>query len=471
MEQEPDAWWRPVRHAVGACLRAAGIQGRKSIAAVSLSGHMSGVVCLDRDGRTVHPCILIGDTRSAKQTIRLRRRFLRRFRESTGNEPLDAFAVSKLLWLREEKREIFESIYRFVFPKDFIRFGLTGMIATEMTDAANSLLIDLDTGKWDNERIAGLDLPHAIFPQVLRSTDSAGQVTAAGERLSGLPKGTPVVAGAADMACSALGTGAADPGVMAITLSTSGQIVASTEGVLPRAVGKLTFHPHAGSGGLFAMGSIFSGGLAHAWAGAVLRGGEQGARALEQEMRDVPPGSDGVLFLPFLTGSGTPRFRAADRAAWIGMSVATTPATMRRAVLEGVACNVRECVEVFRRAGVSLVSYRLGGGGGRSALWAEILAGILDRPLEILEFPDSSALGACLIAGAGAGVFPDPRTFARKIVRTGATVQPHVNAAAAYRKTWRAYRAVCRGIQRSDIEYVTEQESDTEGEHGGPAAD
>lgn len=447
LEQEPSDWVRAIRSAVGSCLRQAGLssRGTRTIAAVGLSGHMSGIICLDRDNRPLHRCILIADTRSHEQTKALRRRHLGRFRKATGNEPFDAFAVSKLLWVKERRPDLFARTRSFLFPKDYVRYLLAGQIATEPTDAANSLLLDLGTRRWNEDLIERAGLPIRIFPPVRESSEVAGRITSDGAAAIGLPAGVPVIMGAADMACSAVGTGAVSPEVLALTLSTSGQVMASVSGFASAAVGKLTFHPHAEVDGLYAMGSIFAGGLSYSWARSVLAGTGD-TRKLEREMARVPAGSDGVTFLPFLAGSGTPSFRPADRAAWTGLTAAAGPAVMARAVLEGVAYAVRQNVEVFARAGILPSQARLGGGGSRSRLWAEILASVLERPLEVLDRRDASVFGACLLAAVGAGVFSGVKEAAQELVTSRETVMPDRQNLEVYRRGYRRFRRTCRAL-------------------------
>ncbi|MCL5676853.1 MAG: FGGY family carbohydrate kinase, partial [Firmicutes bacterium] len=311
VEQDPAEWWQAVRSAVRQCLAA--LPAGRSVDAIGFSGHMSGLVLVDEAGRPVRPCIMLTDTRSEEQSARLRRSVGERVRAITGNFPLDAFVAPKLLWVKEREPEVHRRARTFLFPKDYIRFLLTGDLRTEPADAGNTLFLNPRTGAWDRDLCRGLGLDPELAPPVAQSAEVVGRVTAEAAAACGLPAGVPVVAGGGDMACSAVGIGAVEPGVVAVTIGTAAQVLACVPDLSDAVGGQLTFHPHAEPGTLFALGSIFSGGLATRWLARAFGEEErlnQDAPAYFAELSDqaaaAPPGSGGVIFLPFLVGSGSP---------------------------------------------------------------------------------------------------------------------------------------------------------------------
>ena len=404
VEQEPSEWMDAVAKAVRGCMRQAG--GAKP-AAVSFSGHMSSPVFLDEDDRPLMRCIHISDIRSARQTAHLMETERETFERFCGNRPLDCFAASKLLWFKEERPELYRRVRRFVFAKDYVRGQLTGLYHTDYTDAGNSLLFDFDKAAWHTGLIQKIGLDPHIFPEAVPPLSPSGFVSGEAARLTGLPEGTPVVCGAADMACSQLGTGALREDILVITLSTSGQMCMSVPGVSAEGIGRVTFHKGVPGRSTYAMASIFSGGLALNWAYQTLfdrpvmeRSDFAALGRWDEEIAQVGPGAGGVCFLPFLTGSGSPYFNTSDRAALTGLSSGVTKAGIGRAVLEGVAYNIRENMEVFKQMGCRISSVRLGGGGTRMPAWPRIIADVLGCPLELLQSVDASAIGACILARA-----------------------------------------------------------------------
>jgi len=450
VEQSPESWWEAASTAIKGCLEKVGLP---AIGAVSFSGHMSAPVLLGADGRPVMPSILIADSRSYEETALLRARYKGAFLQLTGNEPIDAFTVSKLLWIKRKHPEVLERACTLLFPKDYIRYKLTGRLGTDQTDAGNSLLYDHSKGEWAMDLIQELGLPVHLFPQIHASYDIVGYATQDASAATGLMEGTPIIAGAADMACSQLGTGAVRTGTLAITLSTSAQVVMRVDSMSSSSAGKVTYHPSAIPGTLYAMGSVFTGGLGIDWAYRLLTGKKKLAaedyaaiNVLCEGMRAIPPGSANVMFLPFLVGSGTPYFDAYDRATWIGLSTGQSPELLMHSVMEGITFNIRESMEVFEADGHVIDQVHLGGGGSRNAVWRNMIGEVLGKNLSLLNNRDASAIGAAMLAGIGIGMctmediitqklvsFSDPMTYSS---------DRHRSYDSIYARYLKAYRAL-----------------------------
>ncbi|WKA55494.1 xylulokinase [Planococcus shixiaomingii] len=455
LEQNPEDWWTAAAQTIMKCSKELNLE---QVAVVSLSGHMSAPVLIGQEGKPLMPSILIADTRTSKQTAYLRSHFLNKFTTSTGNEPLDAFTASKLLWVKEEYPEVLKKATNFFFPKDYIRYKLTNKIGTDPTDAGNSLLFDLAGEDWNWEMINELGLPVSLFPELFGTASVFGQVTEEAARQTGMKAGTPVVTGGADMACSQAGTGATKHGTMAITLSTSGQIVMGVSKPEANGIGKVTYHPGAAAGSVYAMGSVFAGGLGVEWAYKLLNNKrsmdasdyEELAR-LTEEMKKYPVGSNGLLFLPFLVGSGSPHFNAKDRASWIGLTLNQDKALLLRSVLEGITYNIVENVNLIKGMGTEIEKVFLGAGGSRNPVWCKMIADALGMDVSVLANRDGSALGAAIIGGVGIGMFSSIEEAVEKLVKSETTISFDVENHLQYKKFFARYQNIYQALNEHAV--------------------
>ena len=452
VEQWPSDWWKAVIQAVRACLQQI---DASRIVSVSLSGHMSALVLLDQARKPLYPSILIADTRSSKQTEYLRKYWHDHFTAATGNEPLDAFTVSKLLWVKEERPDLYQRAAMFVFPKDYIRYCLTGRLGSEPTDAGNSLLYDRKKGDWNWPLIENLDLRSDLFPELGHPTEVFGHITDEAAKQTGLVAGTPVIYGAADMACSQIGTGAVKTGTIAITLSTSGQVVTAVPEVHDKGIGRVTFHPGVLRGSLYAMGTIYTGGLGVDWAYRLLFN----KRMMEKEdfvelekltsrMEGIEPGSGGLLFIPYLVGSGTPYFDPRDRASWLGLTLNQDKPLLLHSVLEGIAYNIRESMDVFREMKVEMNRVTIGGGGSKNKRWCQIIANVLGKKINVLANRDASALGAAVLAAVGAGEFSSIDAAVDTVVKIKEQIDVDGENHEKYQFLYKMYRSVYHALNR-----------------------
>ena len=405
VEQNPEEWMEPVYGAVRDCLKGLGEDCKP--AALSYSGHMSSLVMLDDDFKPLLPCSLVGDSRAVAQARELKSLYGNLFAEATGNIPLQAFIVAKLRWVFQERPDIYARMSKFVMAKDYVRFRMTGELCTDYTDAGNTLLYHPVTQSWNDSLIALSGLDKRIFPKLCAPASPAGSITADAAKITGLPEGLPVICGGADMACSQLGTGGMTPGRLIITLSTSGQMCMCVNQPSPDVKDNITFHPGVGS--LYAMASVFSGGLAVNWGFCLLSGQNPGnvpdfkaLDVLAEEIESYSPGQSGITFLPFLTGSGSPHNRPHDKAHLAGLTLSSDKRDIVHAIMEGVAYNLRENADVFRGLG-KWNEVRLGGGGAKMKVWRNIIADVLGEDIEILRTGNASAMGACILAAAGTG--------------------------------------------------------------------
>lgn len=423
VEQDPEVWMEAVYRTVSECCSK--LQNY-IIKAVSFSGHMSSPVFMDKNKKPLRKCITVADTRSIKQSKYLTEKLSEDFVGASGNYPFDCFIAAKLLWLKEEEPDIYEKTVTFVCAKDYVRYRLTGELYTDPSDAGNTNFYDYRIGDWSYELIRKAGIRTDIFPVIIKSTDVAGYITEEASCMTGLHKGTPVICGAADMACSQIGTGAVMDGCLAITLGTSGQICMKVPEINPVGIGKVTYHMGVMEDLMYAMATIFSGGLSVNWCYKLLNGKDQ----MEEEdfrlmgemassMSDMPAGTGGLIFLPFLTGSASPYFSSHDRSGFVGLSLSTTRQEIMHAVLEGVAYNIYENIRVYKRMGCKIDKIRLGGGGAKLPAWGQIIADVIGKDIDVLESFDASALGACMLACSHEGSGFNINDAGRKIRLSG----------------------------------------------------
>lgn len=437
-EQEPADWWKSLCQAVATAL-AALPGGAAAVAGIGLSGQMSSLVVLGPDNLPLLPASTVTDTRAADEAALLAARFGPRFERLAGGRPVASDVASKLLWLKSHEPEVYARMSTFVFAKDYIRFLLTGELATEPTDAGNTYFLDLTTRAWDARLFEDMGHNPGILPALVGTTQLVGSVTDEAADATGLLAGTPIVAGAADMAASVVGAAVIDPGVVAVTIGTSAQVTAPVTTLLPAADGRVDFHPHACEGLLYLLGSIFSGGLTMQWLAKAFgeeadleRGGAGYFDGLSQQAALSRTGAEGVLFLPFLVGSGSPEFDPSARAAFIGLSLAAGRPQLVRAAMEGVAHDVRQSLDIMVELGVPVERVHLAGGGAASEVWQEIIAGVLGRPVFPTRVRDASALGAAALAAVGMKALPAVREASRAMVHFRAAVVPEQSAADRY---------------------------------------
>jgi xylulokinase len=427
-EQDPADWWTASAAAVLEAM--AGVPGRaESVAAVGLSGHMHAVALFDDRDRPVRPAITWADRRATAEVERLRGEKL--FGDLAANPVVEAFTAPKLAWLATHEPDAVRRAARLVQPKDVLRFHLTGGWGTDVTDAAGTLLYDVFGGRWDERLWQLCGAPDRLAPPVSGSADVVGTVTAAAAAATGLPAGIPVVAGAGDVSCAALGAGAVAADRVYVNVGTAAQIVTPI-GRADADVGRFVF-ARAGTDGFLGMVSSYAAGLAVRWCERTLLGGGPDGTA-DRLARDAPPGAGGLTFLPYLLGASAPVHDPDVRAALLGAGPEHRPADVARAALEGVAYACAAAVDQLVGAPAEI---RVGGGVTRSAVWCEAFASVFDAPVRRLR-QDASPRGAAALAGLGAGVWPEVAAAAAVLDDSEPLPAPEPSRA-AYRTARRRY--------------------------------
>ncbi len=416
-EQDPDDWVRAAERALS----------RLEATAVGFSGQMHGLVPLDEDDVPLRPAILWNDQRTATECAEIERRIgLQRLIELTGNRALTGFTAPKLLWLRAHEPDVYARIRSVLLPKDYVRLKLFGERAIDVADASGTLLFDVAGRRWSGEVLEALELPGEWLPPVHES---------------------PAIAGAGDQAAGALGVGVTGPGPVSVVLGTSGVVFGVLERFEADPQARVHVFCHAVPETWHAMGVMLSAAGSLLWLRDAIAPGEPFDR-LVAEAAKWPPGCEGLLFAPYLAGERTPHADPDARGAFVGLSVRHDRGALVRAVLEGVAYGLRDSLELLRALGVRPEVGRVSGGGARSVMWREIVASILDLPLETTAVEEGAAYGAALLAGCRAGTFADPRDAVARCVRVQARTEPKPDWVSAYADGYEQFRLLYGRITR-----------------------
>ena len=443
-EQDPEAWWDASAAAIRRVLEQR--QGAR-VAAVGISGQMHSSVFLDKSGAVIRPALLWCDGRTTAECREIVERAggEAQLREWVCNAALEGFTLPKVLWLRHHEPAAFARLATVLLAKDFIRLRLTGTIATEPSDASGTLMFDPARLRWSRDMLDAVELPVTVLPDVGGSADVLGRVTTSAGALTGLAPGTPVVGGGADNACGAAGVGAISPGEAVSSWGTSGTVLAPT--AEPRVDPGLRAHTfcHVAPGVWYVMGVVLSAGGAFAWyrdqLARELSDTDQRDARLVEEAAGVPPGAEGVTFLPYLQGERTPHRDASLRAAFVGLSLAHSRAHLTRAVLEGVCFALRDCVTILRELGLAPASLLLTGGGARSEFIRRLQADIFGLPVTTVNREEGPAYGAALLAAVGVGAFPDLTAAVQCTLTRSPLTEPDREVHDAYQAIYERFRA------------------------------
>jgi xylulokinase len=445
-EQHPENWWRATCTAVRKALAIVNLPG-KDISCVGFSGQMHGAVLLDKQGNVVRPAIIWCDVRTEKQCRDLTRALgLQRLIQLTCNPALPNFTLTRILWVRENEPENWNRVSHLLLPKDYVRYRLTGERATDMADASGTLLLDVAHRRWSQEMLDAAALEESLLPAAYESPDVCAKVSVQGAAESGLAAGIPVIAGAGDQAAGAVGMGIVSPGTVSATIGTSGVVFAATDRPALDPRGRVHTFCHAIPGRWHVMGVTQAAGLSLRWFRDTFTVNSTGAPesydGLTAEAAKIPPGSDGLLWTPYLMGERTPHLDGSARGALVGLTATHTRGHIVRAILEGVAFSLRDTFTLFQEMNVPVNSIRLGGGGARSPLWRQIQADVYGHSVELVEAEEGAAYGAALLAAVGAGVWPSVDAACAAAVRVALRVDPQPAAVATLRAGYSAFRRV-----------------------------
>ncbi|MBX6358832.1 xylulokinase [Pseudacidobacterium ailaaui] len=445
-EQDPEDWWRAAQEAVRTALSTSGLAGH-AVAAVGLTGQMHGAVLLDQEGRVLRPSLIWCDQRTGPQCDWLHQQIGRqRLIELTCNPALPNFTLTKLLWVRDHEPEVYRKIAHVLCPKDYVRYRLTGTYAIDVQEASGTLLLDVTHRRWSEEVARASGVETSWLPQLFESPEVCAHISEEAATRTGLLAGTPVVAGAGDQGAGAVGMGILQPGSVSATIGTSGVVFAATAAPTKDPEGRLHTFCHAVPGRWHVMGVTQAAGLSLRWLRDIIAPGAS-YDALTAEAEKTQPGSDGLLWAPYLLGERTPHLDSHATALFYGITATHTRGHLVRAVLEGVAYSLKDTLTLFAELGIPVKGIRLGGGGARGQLWRSIQASTYGLPCDVLEAEEGAAFGAALLAGTGAGAWQDTDAACAAAIRVAEQIAPDPEAAKIYADGYEVYRRLYPAIR------------------------
>ena len=457
-EQDPQHWWEAAQRTLRGVLEESGIDPG-DVKGLGISGQMHGLVMLDKEGNVLRRSIIWCDQRTAKQCEEITQRVGKeRLIELTANPALTGFTASKILWVRENEPQLYARCAHILLPKDYVRYMLTGEFATEVSDASGMQLLDVPRRRWSEEVLQKLDIDPALLAKVYESPEVTGQVTQKAAALTGLRAGTPVVGGAGDNAAAAVGTGVVEDGKAFTTIGTSGVVFAHTDKISIDPKGRVHTFCCAVPGAWHVMGVTQGAGLSLKWFRDNFCQAEKDAAAqmgadpyalMDKEAEQSPIGCNRLLYLPYLMGERTPHLDPDCRGVFFGLSAMHTKRDLLRAVMEGVTYSQRDSVEVLREMGVDIGEMLACGGGGASPLWRQMLADTYNCPVKTVKSKEGPALGAAILAGVGAGLYPCVQAACQAMIQTNPAQEPIPENVPQYEAFYQVYKSLYPALREN----------------------
>ncbi len=451
-EQNPTDWWEGVRKALRNVLQQADIDG-KQVQGLGLTGQMHGAVFLDKHDEVIRPALLWNDQRTAAECVEITERVgIQELIAITGNPALTGFQAPKILWLRNQEPGNYARLARVLLPKDYIRLKLSGIAATDASDAAGTLLLDLRTRNWSTAILGLLNIPNEWLPTVAEGPHVTGGLLSDIAAELGLPSGLPIIAGGGDNAAAAVGTGIVRQGVISSSIGTSGVLFAHADQITLDPQGRLHSFCHAVPDKYHLMAVTLAAGGSLQWFRNTLR--QLGVSDLSYDTlsslaAEVPIGAEGLIFLPYLSGERTPHLDPHARGGFIGLTTRHTIGHMARAIMEGVTYALRDGLEIMRSLGLPLGEVRATGGGGKSAFWRQMQADVYAAEVATLAAEEGPAYGAALLAGVGAGRFADVNDAVDRCVMVTAITRPDPRAQQHYDHSYSIYHELYAALRHS----------------------
>lgn len=439
-EQNPEDWWNAASEGVREILAITGIEAT-DIQSIGLAGQMHGLVLLDSGSKVLMPALLWCDQRTKEECDYITETLGRNLSEYTGNKALTGFTAPKVLWVKRNRPEVYEQISHVLLPKDYIRFKLTGEYASDVSDASGTLFFDVANRCWSPEMLALLGLTEDVLPKCYESFEVTGKITQEAAELTNLIAGISVIGGGGDQACGAIGTGIVSTGMVSVALGTSGVVFACQDEFTVDAENSLHAFCHA-NGKWHVMGVMLAAASCLKWWAEVCQLEGSSIASLLEEAEKVAPGSEGLIFLPYLMGERTPYSDQYARGTFIGLSMIHSRAHMTRAILEGVGFGLRDSLEIIRQQNIAASVVRVSGGGAKSLLWRQILADIFGLKVEVVNSVDGPALGAAILAAVGAGAFESVEDACSSVVEAVWSTEPIKENVKKYNCMYQVYRGL-----------------------------
>lgn len=442
-EQEPADWWTASREVLGRVATEVG----GDVAGIGLTGQPHGSVFLDQQLDVIRPALLWKDQRTAAQCDAITDRIgAARLIEITGNLALAGFQAPKILWLRDVEPVQYRHLRHVLLPKDYVRLRLTGELASDVSDAAGTLLLDIRRRAWSSQILAALEIPIDWMPRVLESPRVSGRLLPSIASELGLPVNLPVAAGAGNHAAAALATGIVEPGRISSSIGSSGVLFAHAEQLAVDQSGRLQAGCHAVPERYHLTAVTLAAGASLRWWRNIL-GGATSYADLGRLAASAPPGADGLFFLPYMSGERTPHLDPNTRGAFVGLRAHHTRADLTRAVMEGVVFSLREGLDVMRGLGLDIQLARAAGGGARSRFWRQMQADLFNLPIQRIMADEGPAYGAAVLAGVAVGTFRDVQEAAAQLPLADSVEEPKPETVRSYESIYGTFRHLYPALQ------------------------
>lgn len=444
-EQNPNDWWRAVYKTL--CEITQNVDGE--ICGIGLSGQMHGLVMLDENNEVIRNAIIWCDGRTAEECKEIEELVGHdRLIEITANPAMASFTAAKIMWVKKHEPENFKRCRHILLPKDYIRFMLTGVFATDVSDASGMQLLDVGKRCWSDEVLKKLEIDEDFLAKVYESPEVTGYVTENAAKACGLTNGIPVAAGAGDNAAAAIGTGVCENGRAFTTIGTSGVVFAHTDKMIFDKQGRIHTFCCAVPGAWHVMGVTQAAGLSLSW----FRNNfakELSYSEIDKLCESIPIGAEKLIYLPYLMGERTPILDIDARGVFFGLSAMHTKAHMARAIMEGVSYSLKNCLDVLNEVGVGAADMALCGGGSKGNFWRGMIADVFDIPVKIMQSDEGPALGAAILAGCAAGVFKNVKEGCTKLVKVKEEQPPVKENHMEYEKFYSVYNGLYPALKDS----------------------
>lgn len=435
-EMDPEKWYEAT---VESLKRLLSSEYGKNIKGISFSGQMHGLVLIDKDGEVIRPAILWNDTRTSQECKEILEDIgLDRLLDQVQNTVLEGFTLSKLMWIKKNEPDNYKKIHKFMLPKDYVIYRLTGNVFSEPSDAAGTVMFDVKKGEWSIPLLNQLDIDETICPEVIPSHGKSGLLN---KDSWGTNRDIPIYQGGADNACGALGAGITDASKQLVSIGTSGVVLSSEEEDDYSNDGSVHYFNHCVVGQNYVMGVTLSAGYSLEWLKKLL-GDDMEFHEFIKDAENSPLGANGLLYTPFLLGERTPHNDASIRGSFIGLDANTNIADMKRAVIEGITFSLNESIQIMRENGKNIERIVSIGGGANNSQWLQIQADVFDAKIITRTEEQGPAYGAAMIAAMGEEWFDDFSIISEAWIKYGETFSPITENKERYKKLFDLYRKV-----------------------------
>lgn len=452
-EQKTDDWYNAVIHTLKYVIKNSNVD-TKDIKSIGISGQMHGLVIVDDKGKSIRNSIIWCDGRTKKECKQINQLIgENQMIKITGNPALTGFTLSKILWIKENEPHNYHRIRKILLPKDYIRYRLTGEYFTDYSDASGTNLLDISNKVWSQEILSKFNINKELLPTIKDSSEICGYITKDISLITGLEEGTPVVTGAADNAAAAVGIGVINQGESFMTIGTSGVIFSPTNKPKVDKTGRIHTFISADKDKWANLSCTLSAAQSAKWFREKILNNEDeevnNLKNLENNIKNIPIGSNGIIFLPYLMGERSPILDEKARACFIGLTNAHNYNDMYRSILEGVAYSQKQCLDIVNDMGIDFNNLRVGGGGTSSNVWLNMFSDVLNVKIETVESTEIASLGAALLAGVGAGVYRNIDEAVSKVVKYNNIINPNEINHNKYMKYYKIYNDLYGNLKLS----------------------